>query len=207
MPAFMRTFLVSAVCPGARSCRGVDMTHGRPDVRSHKGDNGKAPCAFASSLPRRSISAAAAAPTSACRCWPRAAAAGALGGVRDAAPAPAGVHARAAAVQPRPAAVRGFRSHGGLRYGWLPHRRGHPAHVAALKGVIADEVRFERGLTRLTMAMQARLRAAARAARGSRAGHQPLLGRARARVLRAGASRPPSFPSRSTWPSGAACWA
>jgi glycosyltransferase involved in cell wall biosynthesis len=31
-----------------------------------------------------------------------------------------------------------------------------PGHVAALKGVIADEVRFERGLTRLTMGMQAR---------------------------------------------------
>jgi glycosyltransferase involved in cell wall biosynthesis len=29
-------------------------------------------------------------------------------------------------------------------------------HVAALKGVIADEVRFERGVTRLTMSMQAR---------------------------------------------------
>jgi glycosyltransferase involved in cell wall biosynthesis len=29
-------------------------------------------------------------------------------------------------------------------------------HVAALKGVIADEVRFERGLTRLTMSLQAR---------------------------------------------------
>ncbi len=29
-------------------------------------------------------------------------------------------------------------------------------HVAALKGVVADEVRFERGITRLTMAMQAR---------------------------------------------------
>ena len=33
--------------------------------------------------------------------------------------------------------------------------KGNPSHVAALKGVIADEVRFERGLTRLTMAMQA----------------------------------------------------
>jgi glycosyltransferase involved in cell wall biosynthesis len=32
---------------------------------------------------------------------------------------------------------------------------GVPGHVAALKGVIADEVRFERGLTRLTMSMQA----------------------------------------------------
>jgi glycosyltransferase involved in cell wall biosynthesis len=32
---------------------------------------------------------------------------------------------------------------------------GNPSHVAALKGVVADEVRFERGLTRLTMAMQA----------------------------------------------------
>jgi glycosyltransferase involved in cell wall biosynthesis len=32
---------------------------------------------------------------------------------------------------------------------------GNPAHVAALKGVIADEVRFECGLTRLTMAVQA----------------------------------------------------
>src|SRR5262249_55142402 len=29
-------------------------------------------------------------------------------------------------------------------------------HVAALKGVIADEVRFERGLTHLTMSIQAR---------------------------------------------------
>jgi glycosyltransferase involved in cell wall biosynthesis len=32
---------------------------------------------------------------------------------------------------------------------------GNPAHVAALKGVIADEVLFECGATRLTMAMQA----------------------------------------------------
>jgi glycosyltransferase involved in cell wall biosynthesis len=32
----------------------------------------------------------------------------------------------------------------------------HPAHVASLKGVIADEVRFERGWTRLTMSVQAR---------------------------------------------------
>ncbi|MBZ5621784.1 MAG: glycosyltransferase family 4 protein [Acidobacteriia bacterium] len=31
-----------------------------------------------------------------------------------------------------------------------------PAHVASLKGVIADEVRFESGLTRVTMSMQAR---------------------------------------------------
>jgi len=30
-----------------------------------------------------------------------------------------------------------------------------PGHVAALKGVIADEARFERGMTRLTMSMQA----------------------------------------------------
>jgi glycosyltransferase involved in cell wall biosynthesis len=34
--------------------------------------------------------------------------------------------------------------------------KGNPSHVAALKGVIADEVRFESGLTRFTMAMQAR---------------------------------------------------
>ncbi len=33
---------------------------------------------------------------------------------------------------------------------------GSPGHVASLKGVIADEVRFESGLTRLTMSMQAR---------------------------------------------------
>jgi glycosyltransferase involved in cell wall biosynthesis len=33
---------------------------------------------------------------------------------------------------------------------------GGPGHVAALKGVIADEVRFERGATRVTMRMQAR---------------------------------------------------
>ena len=33
---------------------------------------------------------------------------------------------------------------------------GAPGHIASLKGVIADEVRFERGLTRLTMGMQAR---------------------------------------------------
>jgi glycosyltransferase involved in cell wall biosynthesis len=32
---------------------------------------------------------------------------------------------------------------------------GSPSHTAALKGVIADEVRFERGLTRFTMSMQA----------------------------------------------------
>ena len=31
-----------------------------------------------------------------------------------------------------------------------------PHHVASLKGVIADEVRFESGLTRVTMGMQAR---------------------------------------------------
>ncbi len=33
---------------------------------------------------------------------------------------------------------------------------GEPSHVASLKGVIADEVRFERGVTRATMGMQAR---------------------------------------------------
>ena len=33
---------------------------------------------------------------------------------------------------------------------------GDASHVASLKGVIADEVRFERGFTRVTMSMQAR---------------------------------------------------
>jgi glycosyltransferase involved in cell wall biosynthesis len=33
---------------------------------------------------------------------------------------------------------------------------GEPGHVASLKGVIADEVRFESGLTRATMSVQAR---------------------------------------------------
>jgi len=33
---------------------------------------------------------------------------------------------------------------------------GEPGHVAALKGVIADEVRFESGMTRVTMGVQAR---------------------------------------------------
>jgi glycosyltransferase involved in cell wall biosynthesis len=33
---------------------------------------------------------------------------------------------------------------------------GNPSHVASLKGVIADEVRFERGFTRATMSVQAR---------------------------------------------------
>jgi len=33
---------------------------------------------------------------------------------------------------------------------------GAPGHVASLKGVIADEVRFESGMTRLTMGIQAR---------------------------------------------------
>jgi glycosyltransferase involved in cell wall biosynthesis len=33
---------------------------------------------------------------------------------------------------------------------------GDPSHVASLKGVISDEARFESGLTRLTMSMQAR---------------------------------------------------
>ena len=52
-------------------------------------------------------------------------------------------------------AVRRVRLHGGLRHGRLPHCR-RPGHVASLKGVIADEVRFESGLTRLTMGVQAR---------------------------------------------------
>src|SRR5690349_15361341 len=33
---------------------------------------------------------------------------------------------------------------------------GDARHVASLKGVIADEVRFESGMTRFTMAIQAR---------------------------------------------------
>jgi glycosyltransferase involved in cell wall biosynthesis len=33
---------------------------------------------------------------------------------------------------------------------------GQPGHIASLKGVIADEARFEKGLTRLTMQIQAR---------------------------------------------------
>ena len=36
------------------------------------------------------------------------------------------------------------------------YRIAAPGHIAALKGVIADEVRFERGLTRATMSVQAR---------------------------------------------------
>ncbi|MBS1854302.1 MAG: glycosyltransferase [Acidobacteria bacterium] len=36
------------------------------------------------------------------------------------------------------------------------YRIAGPGHVASLKGVIADEVRFERGLTRATMSVQAR---------------------------------------------------
>ena len=40
-----------------------------------------------------------------------------------------------------------------------------PRHVASLKGVIADEVRFERGPTKLTMGDAGALRAAARPAR------------------------------------------
>jgi len=36
------------------------------------------------------------------------------------------------------------------------YRIAHGAHVAALKGVIADEVRFESGMTRITMSVQAR---------------------------------------------------
>jgi glycosyltransferase involved in cell wall biosynthesis len=36
------------------------------------------------------------------------------------------------------------------------YRIAGPGHVAALKGVIADEVAFERGLTRATMSLQAR---------------------------------------------------
>lgn len=37
--------------------------------------------------------------------------------------------------------------------------RGGPLHVAAIKGVIADEARFESGLTRATLALQARCEA------------------------------------------------
>jgi glycosyltransferase involved in cell wall biosynthesis len=36
------------------------------------------------------------------------------------------------------------------------YRIAGPGHIASLKGVIADEVRFERGLTRATMGVQAR---------------------------------------------------
>ena len=39
------------------------------------------------------------------------------------------------------------------------YRVAGPGHVAALKGVIADEVRFEHGLTRATMSVQARCEA------------------------------------------------
>ena len=52
------------------------------------------------------------------------------------------------------AAQRGFRSHRRLRHGRLSHRRAQ--RHGSLKGVIADEARFERGFTRLTMSMQAR---------------------------------------------------
>jgi glycosyltransferase involved in cell wall biosynthesis len=38
--------------------------------------------------------------------------------------------------------------------------RGRVPHVASIKGVIADEMRYERGLTRATMAVQARCEAA-----------------------------------------------
>jgi glycosyltransferase involved in cell wall biosynthesis len=39
--------------------------------------------------------------------------------------------------------------------GWLAAPRHGRPHVASIKGVIADEMRFERGLTRQTMALQA----------------------------------------------------
>ncbi|HEY1204897.1 MAG: glycosyltransferase family 4 protein [Bryobacteraceae bacterium] len=39
--------------------------------------------------------------------------------------------------------------------GWLVAGRHSVPHVASIKGVIADEMRFERGLTRRTMAIQA----------------------------------------------------
>ena len=53
---------------------------------------------------------------------------------------------------------------------------GSRAHVASLKGVIADEVRFESGPHALHHGDAGALRAPARAARGARAGHQPLFG-------------------------------
>jgi glycosyltransferase involved in cell wall biosynthesis len=40
--------------------------------------------------------------------------------------------------------------------GYRLARRSGPPHVAAIKGVIADELRFERGLTRANMALQAK---------------------------------------------------
>jgi glycosyltransferase involved in cell wall biosynthesis len=49
-------------------------------------------------------------------------------------------------------AVAGFDLDGCLAAG----RHGRP-HVASIKGVIADEMRFERGATRFTMALQARM--------------------------------------------------
>jgi glycosyltransferase involved in cell wall biosynthesis len=56
------------------------------------------------------------------------------------------------AVRPR----RGFDLTVGFDMDGYGIAKGNPSHVAALKGVIADEIRFERGLTRATMAIQAR---------------------------------------------------
>ena len=141
-------------------------------------------CASVSSPARRSISAAAAALTWASRCWP--ARSRELG------------HEVAFETPRRHLPVytaerllfnRGLKPSAGfdltVGFDMDGYRIATEAgHVAALKGVIADEVRFERGLTRLTMADPGALRAAARAARGAGAGDQPLLRRAGARALR-----------------------
>ncbi len=68
-------------------------------------------------------------------------------------------------------------------------------HVASLKGVIADEVRFESGLTRLTMSAAGALRAAACAAGVARVGDQRLFGRTGYGVLRPASNAPLWFRS------------
>ena len=67
-----------------------------------------------------------------------------------------------------------------------------PSHVASLKGVIADEVRFESRPDAPHHVRAGALRAAARAARGPRPGDQPLFRRTRAGILRAARVARPS---------------
>ena len=64
--------------------------------------------------------------------------------------------------------------------GWLVAGRHGVPHVASIKGVIADEMRFERGLTRRLLAIQAaRERAHTRQPRIRRVARSPPAVRAR----------------------------
>ncbi len=66
----------------------------------------------------------------------------------------------------------------------ISRTRNSPPHIACIKGVLGDAVRFEAGATRASLALQARLEKKPRSPRRSRDYHKPLLCRTPGRTLR-----------------------